>query len=188
MVAGSLLGRDLEPDGVLDAMTEWETEVERSVSEAETEAATLVASTLPDLIDDEASRELADRGVPAVAGLRSALVCAQALRIPAANAGRLREIAAAVQEDGRVHAQRDAAVGVDRARLPVGVAAHELDRVRVRGVVLDVVRRDDLERDRELLEDRLPLGRGRGERQPGFRAAQISSTGHFLAQSAVTKE
>jgi DNA repair exonuclease SbcCD ATPase subunit len=39
-VAGSLLGRDLEPDGVLVAMTEWEAEVERSVSEAATEAAT----------------------------------------------------------------------------------------------------------------------------------------------------
>ncbi len=62
---------------------------------AETEAATLVASTLPDLIDDEASGELAERGVPAVAGLRTALLCARALRIPPADAHRLREIAAA---------------------------------------------------------------------------------------------
>jgi DNA repair exonuclease SbcCD ATPase subunit len=38
--AGSMLGRDLESEGVLDALTEWEAEVERSVSEAETEAAT----------------------------------------------------------------------------------------------------------------------------------------------------
>ena len=38
--AGSMLGRDLEPDDVVDALTEWEAEVERSVSEAETEAAT----------------------------------------------------------------------------------------------------------------------------------------------------
>jgi DNA repair exonuclease SbcCD ATPase subunit len=38
--AGSLLGRNLEPEGVVDALTEWEAEVERSVSEAETEAAT----------------------------------------------------------------------------------------------------------------------------------------------------
>ena len=60
----------------------------------ETEAATLVASTLPDLIDDEASGELADRGVPAVAGLRTALACAQALRLPdAGDPGRLRAIA-----------------------------------------------------------------------------------------------
>ena len=53
---------------------------------AETEAATLVASTLPDLIDDQASGELADRGVPAIAGLRTALACAQAPARPARRA------------------------------------------------------------------------------------------------------
>ncbi len=68
---------------------------------AETEAATLVASTLPDLIDDEASGELAARGVPAVAGLRTALVCAQALRIPPAAHARLREIGAAAARSAR---------------------------------------------------------------------------------------
>jgi len=62
---------------------------------AETKAATLVASTLPDLIDDQASGELAEHGVPAIAGLRTALVCAQALRVGPASAKRLREIAAA---------------------------------------------------------------------------------------------
>jgi acetyl-CoA synthetase len=61
----------------------------------EAEAATLVASTLPDLIDAEATGELADRGVPAVAGLRTALACAQALRIPVPHPARLLEIAAA---------------------------------------------------------------------------------------------
>jgi acetyl-CoA synthetase len=61
----------------------------------ETEAATLVASTLPDLVDDQASIELAERGVPVVAGLRTALSCAQALRHPAGDPPRLREIAAA---------------------------------------------------------------------------------------------
>lgn len=70
---------------------------------AETEAATLVASTLPDLIDDQASGELAERGVPAVAGLRTALVCARALRIPPPDARRLREIAAAA---GSTHPSR----------------------------------------------------------------------------------
>jgi len=63
----------------------------------ETEAATLVASTLPDLIDDEASAELAQRGVPAVAGLRTALLCAQALRRPPGDPDRLRAIAAAAR-------------------------------------------------------------------------------------------
>jgi acetyl-CoA synthetase len=74
---------------------------------AETEAATLVASTLPDLIDDEASGELAERGVPAVAGLRTALVCARAVRIPPADAGRLREIAAAAGSTDRSGAEGD---------------------------------------------------------------------------------
>ncbi len=60
---------------------------------AETRAATLVASTLPDLIDDRASGELARRGVPAVAGLRTALACTQALRAPGAEPGRMVEIA-----------------------------------------------------------------------------------------------
>ncbi len=62
---------------------------------AETRAATLVASTLPDLIDDRASGELAHRGVPAVAGLRTALACAKALRAPRAEPGRMLEIASA---------------------------------------------------------------------------------------------
>jgi acetate---CoA ligase (ADP-forming) len=61
---------------------------------SETEAASLVASTLPDLIDEEASRELTARGVPAIAGLRTALACAQALRRPAGEPDRLRAIAA----------------------------------------------------------------------------------------------
>ena len=67
----------------------------------ETEAATLVASTLPDLIDDTASGELADRGVPAIAGLRTALACAQALRLPDADPGRLRAIASAASRAAR---------------------------------------------------------------------------------------
>lgn len=71
----------------------------------ETKAATLVASTLPDLIDGAASDELAERGVPLVAGLRTALVCARALRIPTADAGRLREIATAARSTHRSDAE-----------------------------------------------------------------------------------
>jgi acetate---CoA ligase (ADP-forming) len=67
----------------------------------EAQAATLVASTLPDLIDDAASGELADRGVPAIAGLRTALACAQALRLPDADRGRLRAIASAASRAAR---------------------------------------------------------------------------------------
>ena len=76
----------------------------------ETEAATLVASTLPDLIDDTASGELADRGVPAIAGLRTALACAQALRLPDADPGRLRAIASAASRAAR---RRDPGGGPD---------------------------------------------------------------------------
>ncbi|HEX5899870.1 MAG TPA: acetate--CoA ligase family protein [Solirubrobacteraceae bacterium] len=56
---------------------------------------TLVASTLPELLDDEAAWELARADVAAVAGLRTALVCAAALRGAPGDAGRLRAIAAA---------------------------------------------------------------------------------------------
>jgi acetyl-CoA synthetase len=67
---------------------------------AETDAATLVASTLPDLIDETATRELAAHGVPAVAGLETALACARELRRPPGDAGRMREIAAAAASNG----------------------------------------------------------------------------------------
>jgi acetate---CoA ligase (ADP-forming) len=62
---------------------------------AETGAATLVASTLPDLIDETATRELGEHGVPAIAGLATALACARELRRPPGDPARLREIAAA---------------------------------------------------------------------------------------------
>jgi acetyl-CoA synthetase len=56
---------------------------------------TLVASTLPELLDDEAAWALAGAGVAAVAGLRTALACAAALRCPPGDGDRLRAIAAA---------------------------------------------------------------------------------------------
>jgi acetyl-CoA synthetase len=58
---------------------------------------TLVASTLPELLDDEAAWELASADVAAVAGLRTALACAEALRRPPGDAARLRAIAAAAE-------------------------------------------------------------------------------------------
>ena len=77
----------------------------------ETEAATLVASTLPDLIDDGPAASWPTRGVPAVAGLRTALACARALRLPAAEPGRLREIARPLAGARRRDADADAADG-----------------------------------------------------------------------------
>jgi acyl-CoA synthetase (NDP forming) len=60
-------------------------------------AAAIVASTLPDLLDEQAALEFSARGLPAIAGLRSALVCADALRAPLSDPQRLREIAAAAR-------------------------------------------------------------------------------------------
>jgi acetate---CoA ligase (ADP-forming) len=54
---------------------------------------TMVASTLPELLDDEAAARFADRGIPAVAGLRTGLACAAALRRPPGDPARMREIA-----------------------------------------------------------------------------------------------
>jgi acetyl-CoA synthetase len=59
-----------------------------------TRAASIIASTLPDLLDERAALEFSARGLPAIAGLRSALLCARALRAPFADPARLREIAA----------------------------------------------------------------------------------------------
>ncbi len=61
---------------------------------AEVDSAALVASTLPDLIEDHACRQLAAHGVPAIAGLRTALRCARALRSAPGDPARLRAIAA----------------------------------------------------------------------------------------------
>jgi acetyl-CoA synthetase len=55
----------------------------------------MVASTLPELLDDDAAARFGDAGIPAIAGLRTGLVCAAALRLPAADPARLRAIAAA---------------------------------------------------------------------------------------------
>ncbi len=67
---------------------------------AQTDAVILVSSTLPELLDDQATVEFAAAGVPAAAGLRTGLRCAQALLAAEhADTGpgrgdRLREIAA----------------------------------------------------------------------------------------------
>jgi hypothetical protein len=94
---------------------------------------------------------------------------------------------------GRLAEQRalEQHLGVDTEDRPVAAS----DRPRLaRGALerrgaLDFfeVGRDDVERDAQLFEDRAPLRRGRREDQrEGFRATQMSSQGHCLAQSAVT--
>ena len=60
-----------------------------------TDASMLVSSTLPDLIDDDACRQFAARGVAPLAGIHTALAVAAALRRPPGEPARMREIAAA---------------------------------------------------------------------------------------------
>jgi acetyl-CoA synthetase len=63
---------------------------------AKGDAATILGSTLPELLDPETAAELAADGrVATAAGLGAAIACAAALRMPLADPGRLREIAAA---------------------------------------------------------------------------------------------
>ena len=63
-------------------------------------APVLVASTLPELLDDDAAWRFAQDGVPAVAGLRTGIACAAALDGPAPDGDRLRELAAAARAPG----------------------------------------------------------------------------------------
>src|SRR3954469_10925905 len=91
------------PDGLApEAAAEWAAVRAGIVAgAAETDAATLVGSTLPDLIDDQASGELAEHGVPVVAGLRTAMVCARALRQPPGDPHRLGEVGPAARSAAR---------------------------------------------------------------------------------------
>ena len=60
----------------------------------DSKASALLASTLPDLIDEEVALALTERAIPFVAGLRTSLLCASALRAAPGDPARLREIAA----------------------------------------------------------------------------------------------
>jgi acetyl-CoA synthetase len=60
----------------------------------------MVASTLPELLDDEAAARFAAAGIPAVAGLRTGLATAATLRRPPGDGARLRAIAAAAASAG----------------------------------------------------------------------------------------
>jgi acyl-CoA synthetase (NDP forming) len=84
--------RDLSPESEDD----WAAVREGlALGAAECKAAAIVASTLPDLVDEDANRELAAHGVPAVGGLTTALACLAALRRERGDPERLRRIGAA---------------------------------------------------------------------------------------------
>ncbi len=65
-----------------------------------TNAAVLMASTLPDLIGEAQILELAERRIPAIRGIATAVKCARELRRPPGDPERLREIAAAARRAG----------------------------------------------------------------------------------------
>ena len=100
--------------------------------------------------------------------------------------GRL-AVDAAVEDDGGVDAEGDEAVRVDRARLALGVPAHELDRIGVGRVVLDVRwARPTSNGIRSCSRIARRCGEVDASVSRSCAPPQISSTGHLLAHSAVT--
>jgi acetyl-CoA synthetase len=101
-------------------------------------APVLVASTLPELLDDEAAWELACADVAAAAGLRTGIACAAALRRPAGDPERLRRMAAVVVRSapGAWLDEVQAKALLARAGIPVPrgrVAADEDEAVDIAG-------------------------------------------------------
>jgi acetate---CoA ligase (ADP-forming) len=86
-----------QPTGVEGAVEESWTAVREGIlaGARDSAAPVMVASTLPELLDDAAAWRFIEAGVPAVAGLRTSLACALALRRPPGDPVRLRAIAAA---------------------------------------------------------------------------------------------
>jgi acetyl-CoA synthetase len=91
---------------------------------AATRVPVAVASTLPELLDDAAASRFAAAGVPAIAGLRTGLACAAALRRPPGDPRHLLQVGAAVRPsaagatDGWL-AEHEAKRLLRAARLPV---------------------------------------------------------------------
>jgi len=67
---------------------------------AATDTGAMLAATLPDLVSGAVALALAERGIPFVAGLRTSLLCARALRAERGDPARLREIAATAASRG----------------------------------------------------------------------------------------
>ncbi len=67
---------------------------------ARSPAPVMVSSTLPELLDDAAAWRFVSHGIPAVAGLRTGLLCAAAIRSQPGDAARLRAIAATGASNG----------------------------------------------------------------------------------------
>ncbi len=87
------------PDGLSDtAKPVWDAVRRALIAGAERGGAEpLLASTMPDLLDEQGALELAERGIAAAAGLREAIRCVGALRASRGTAERLEEIATAAE-------------------------------------------------------------------------------------------
>jgi acetyl-CoA synthetase len=75
----------------------------------------MVSSTLPELLNEDAALTFLDAGVPAVAGLRTGLVCAAALETPPPDPARLREIAVAARTAAAAAGPSSATAGLASA-------------------------------------------------------------------------
>jgi acyl-CoA synthetase (NDP forming) len=111
---------------------EWDATREGLAAGAlESHAAAVFAATLPDLLDEAATRDLAARGLPAVSGLRTALRCAAALREPPGDPDRLEAIAAVARRsrpgEGEWIAEAAAKRMVAEAGIPVPAGAEAVD-------------------------------------------------------------
>jgi hypothetical protein len=71
----------------------------------------------------------------------------------------------AVQDDGCIDAERHPRGGGDGASLSLRVRPNELGGIKPRRIVLDVLWSDNLEGNPELLENRTPLWRRRGQHE-----------------------
>jgi acetyl-CoA synthetase len=113
------------PPGIANhALESWEA-VEEGIlaGAAVSPVPVMVASTLPELLDDESAWQFIEAGVPAVAGLRTGVAVARALAAPPADASRLRSIAAARRAsprgDGRWLAEHEAKALLRARGVPV---------------------------------------------------------------------
>jgi acetate---CoA ligase (ADP-forming) len=86
-----------QPAGLAGATAESWAAVREGIREGAraSQVPVMVASTLPELLDDDAAARFAEAGVPAISGLRSGLAVAAVLGRPAGDPKRLREVAAA---------------------------------------------------------------------------------------------
>ncbi len=86
-----------QPGGLEGAIEESWAAVREAIREGASDSPVpvIVASTLPELLDDDAGARFAEAGIPAIAGLRSGLAVVAALERPEGDPARLREIAAA---------------------------------------------------------------------------------------------